>query len=354
VRTEPSRHTPRSIPHPESAGTPSWRRRARTPGEIAPAARRTEPAVAPRDVETAVPVAPAEHGDDEPVPTMDLPRLFAEPPSVASPAGSSAGSTTSAIADPHRSGTGGVAVPPPSDPSNPRVAGVSPSPVKRYRPGAPPASPHIGARALPASTGPVIAPIAPWYRRLAPWTVIVAVVAVVAVVVIVIASNSSDSGSASDQRPPAAAPQGTRIMSTARFGMAVPSTWDVKSTGGSTFGQLQQTRWGEPRIATKPEGDEAVLVAPLTKVAHDPLTDPDVFWSDQVIGVGEGRTISDSTTIGLHGLPATRVLINDQSGATVAVAVKTRQGVDLIAFRGPDDATAEGLYNSLVQTFDDR
>jgi hypothetical protein len=53
--------------------------------------------------------------------------------------------------------------------------------VKRYRPGAPPASPHLGARALPAGTVAAMPPTAPWYRRLAPWTAIVAVAAAIAV-----------------------------------------------------------------------------------------------------------------------------------------------------------------------------
>jgi hypothetical protein len=179
--------------------------------------------------------------------------------------------------------------------------------VKRYRPGAPPASPHIGARALPGTTGPVIT-----------------------------------------------APQGTKIMSSPQFGIAVPRTWLVGSDPARTFGQLRQDRWGEPRVATSPDGEEAIVVAPLGRVAHDPLIDPEIFWSDQVVGAGPARTVSDSTSIGIHGLRGTYVVVNDRSGSLVAAAIETRHGVFLVGFRGPSDQAANDRFQRLVQTFDVR
>jgi len=306
------------------------------------------------DVEAA---ARADTGDDAPevINTIELPRLLAEPPSVASPAGSSAGSTTSAIADPHRSASGGTPAVPPADPAAPRVAGVAPSPVKRYRPGAPPASPHIGARALPAATAPTITPIAPWYRRLAPWTAIVAVVAAIAVLVVVLATrDTSNDSTGAGGRPPAAAPAGTKVVEGARFGIAAPNGWTVGSDPGATFGQFRRDRWDDPRIATSTNGEQALVVAPLRKPAHDPLSEPEVFWSDQVTGIGAGRSVSEAKSIGVHGLDANYVTIGDRSGSVVAVAVETGRGVYLVAFRAPTTAGADQLFSKLIRTFDPR
>jgi hypothetical protein len=318
-------------------------------------ARGTEPVVGHVDLEAE---ARAERADDptEVISTVDPLRLLAEPPSVASPAGSSAGSTTSAIADPHRSGSSGITAIPAADAANPRVAGVAPSPAKRYRPGAPPASPHIGARALPAATGPAITPIAPWYRRLAPWTAIVAVATAVAVVLIVVVSSggSNDSSGKLDARPPANAPSGTKIMSSPQFGIAVPDSWIVGSDPGTTFGQLRQQAWGEPRVATNSKGPETIVVTHLDKIAHDPLTDPDLFWSDQVVDAGNGRTVSASTSYGVHGLRGNYVVVNDRSGSLVTVAVETDRGVYLLGFRSDSDSAAKDLFERYVQTFDVR
>ncbi len=354
ARTETSRHVGRPTSHSEPGATPSWRRRNRGPGEMAPAPRATEPVAGHVHVDA---VARTDAGDDpEVIKSVDPMRLLAEPPSVASPAGSSAGSTTSAIADPHRSGTTATPSGPPADSDRPRVAGVSPTPVKRYRPGAPPASPHLGARALPTGSVTTSAPSTPWYRRLAPWSAIVAVAAAIAVIALLVGTSGS-SGSGDDAgagRPPAAAPRGTQVIDGDHFGIAAPDAWIVGTDAGGTFGQLRQTQWGEPRLATSSDGTQALVVAPLHNVAHDPLADPQLFWADQIDGEGSGRTVSAPASVGVHGLKANRVLVNDRSGSVIATAIETDHGVYLVAFRALSDADAKDLFGRLIQTFDAR
>jgi hypothetical protein len=92
----------------------------------------------------------------------------------------------------------------------------------------------------------------------------------------------------------------------------------------------------------------------LRKGAHDPLADPEIFWSDQVIRPGTGRTISDTTAIGIHGYRANWVAIDDRSGSVVAAAVETGQGVYLVAFRAPTQTEAKDRFDALIQTFDPR
>jgi hypothetical protein len=89
-------------------------------------------------------------------------------------------------------------------------------------------------------------------------------------------------------------------------------------------------------------------------VAHDPLSDPGLFWSDQVVGVGAGRTLSSPTAIGVHGLKANVVTIGDRSGSVVAVAIETKRGIYLVAFRALNPAAANALYSRLIRTFDPR
>ena len=122
--------------------------------------------------------------------------------------------------------------------------------MKRYRPGAPPASPHIGARALPAATAPTITPIAPWYRRLAPWTAIV----------VVVARDRRRSWSCWPRRtrptPPGAPavarppprPQGTKVIDGNGFGIAAPSSWIVGVGSG------QHVRPAAPGPVERPAG----------------------------------------------------------------------------------------------------
>ena len=78
-------------------------------------------------------------------------------------------------------------------------------------------------------------------------------------------------------------------------------------------------------MASASDGSEALVVAPLRNVAHDPLADPELFWSDQVVGEGSARTVSDSASLGVHGLEANRVMIDDRSGSVLAVAIETRR-----------------------------
>ena len=98
------------------------------------------------------------------------------------------------------------------------------------------------------------------------------------------------------------------------------------------------------------------MVAPLRTVAHDPLSDPELFWSDQVVGVGRDRTVSDARSLGVHGRKGNYVVITERSGAgsVVAAAVETSGGVYLIGFRAPDELAAKDRFQRLIDTFDDR
>ena len=173
-------------------------------------------------------------------------------------------------------------------------------------------------------------------------------------IVLSTSGSSDDAGTGGEGRPPAAAPQGTKIVDGDGFGIAVPSAWIVGTDPGSTFGQLQQRQWGEPRVASDTDGGEALVVAPLRNVAHDPLADPELFWSDQVVGEGSARTVSDSASLGVHGLKANRVMIHDRSGSVLAVAIETRRGVYLVAFRAPDRRATTARFQQLIKTFDVR
>jgi hypothetical protein len=240
------------------------------------------------------------------------------------------------------------------------VAGVAPSPVKRYRPGAPPASPHIGARALPVAASPTIVPIAPWYRRVAPWSGILIATAAIVVALVVLVTSGSDGSTGptagNADRPPAAAPRGTKIMSGNTFGIAVPDTWAISDNPGQTFGQLHQERWNDVRVATSTDGAQGILVAQLRRVKLGPLTDPDVFWSDQIVGINRDRTVSQAESLGVHGLSGNEVVITEKSGAesVLAAAVETSNGIDLIAVRAPTQAAAKQRFTALYLTFYDR
>ncbi|MGZ4713693.1 MAG: hypothetical protein ACXV9S_12070, partial [Acidimicrobiia bacterium] len=356
---------PPVAPPGSPSSSPSWRRRHRGPAEAEPiAARAGEPG-------GAVDLHVDEHrqGDDPSAAAVQVAgiteavRLVADPPSVASPAGSSGGSTTSAIADPHRGVTPtGRSPDRPTDAAGARVAGVAPTPVKRYRPGAPPASPHIGARALPpaavtGSTAPVGTPIQPWYRRAWTWVAVLAVAAVVATLGVVLLGQGGDGGGSSrlGGRPPAAAPRGTHVISGARFGIAAPESWAVVTRPGDTFPQLRRDDWIAPLVATDPATGQALLVAQLGNLAHQPFVDPDQFWSDQVADAGGSRTVSSSTNFGVHGYRATRVTVTDPTGlALEAAAIDTGDQVFLVAVQAKDADTADFTFQRLIQTFDPR
>jgi hypothetical protein len=188
----------------------------------------------------------------------------------------------------------------------------------------------------------------------APWTGILLVAAAVVVAVVVLSSSGSPGNGSADNRPPAGAPEGTRIMSGANFGIAVPDSWTVGTDPGSLFAELQQNRWGEPRVAVNGTHDAAIVAVPLRRVAHDPLGDPELFWSDQLAGTDAGRTVSPARSIGIHGLSGTSITISDGSGVVIATAVKTEKGIYLLGFRDLDERSANHRFQRLVLTFDVR
>ncbi len=274
-------------------------------------------------------------------------------PTVASPAGNSAGSNTSAIADPHGppSGAGSRGAT-----NSPRVAGVEPAPIKRYRPGSPPPSPFARAVALPAAAS-VGTMVVPWYRKPLAWVALLAVGAGVAVGV-VIATNDRGGGTSSARlggRPPGAAPVGSKVIDGDGFGIAAPATWITTANPGRTFPQLRQTNWGSPRAAIDAGGREAMLVVPLEDLAHSPQVDPDLFWSDQVVEPNTRYLIKAGPPFGVHGYRANRVTVTDLSGAAMEVAsIDTGDRIYLVAFTGPDADSAITRFQRFIQTFDVR
>ncbi len=282
------------------------------------------------------------------------PRAVMVGPSVASPTGNSAGSNTSAIADPH---VAGGAANPQERIDAPRVAGVSPVPVKRYRPGSPPPSPFARQPALPASSGPIGTVVKAWYRRPLVWVVMALVAALIGGAVFV-ATNRSTGNTARaplNGRAPAGAPRGSKVIDGDGFGIAAPIGWFTTSDPGRTFPQLKRTNWTTPLAAIKPGTSEGLLVVSLHDLAHSPQVDPDRFWTDQVVGPGAEHPITPGPPLGVHGFRANRVSISDLSGTVmVAAAIDTGDHTYLVAFTGPDSATANDRFERLIQTFDAR
>ncbi len=275
-------------------------------------------------------------------------------PSVASPAGNSAGSNTSAIADPH---VAVGAATPRERADAPRVAGVSPVPVKRYRPGSPPPSPFARPTALPASTEPIGTIVQPWYRKPLVWVATALVAALIGATVVVLVDRSAgDAGSARlGGRAPAGAPRGNEVIDGDGFGIAAPIGWITTSDPGRTFPQLRRTNWATPLAAIDPGSRQGLIVVPLHDLAHQPQVDPDLFWSDQVVDAGSGHSIQENPPFGVHGFRANRVTITDLSGTVmVAAAIDTGDRTYLVAFTGPDSATANDRFERLIQTFDAR
>ena len=64
--------------------------------------------------------------------------------------------------------------------------------------------------------------------------------------------------------------------------------------------------------------------------------------------------IPGASAIGVHGLKANWVRIDDRSGTIIATAVETSQGVYLVAFRAPTAAEANQQFSRLIRTFDAR
>ena len=302
------------------------------------------------EVDVTPPPAPPEI--PAPIAPADRVRVIAEPPTVASPAGNSAGSNTSAIADPHRA----VSAHQPDAISVPRVAGVNPVPVKRYRPGSPPPSPFAGPRALPAPTGPVGTIVVPWYRKTSGWIAIlvVGVVAAVSVVLIVTLTGNTES-SRLGSRPPAAAPEGTKVIDGDGFGIAAPSGWIVATDPGNMFPELRRTNWGTPLAATDSANGEAIVVVALGNLRHNPQVDPDLFWSDQVSGAGTARSITAGPPLGVHGFRANEITATDPSGRALAAAsIDTGDRTFLVAVTARTPEQAAQRFAALIQTFDAR
>ena len=275
-------------------------------------------------------------------------------PTVASPAGNSAGSNTSAIADPH-AGPGNA--PQYERTGGARVAGVAPVPVKRYRPGSPPPSPFARPTALPAPIGPIGTVVAPWYRKPLAWVAIAVLTALVGATAVYFATRSTgDSGPARlGGRAPAGAPRGSKVIDGDGFGIAAPIGWITTTDPGKSFPQLVKTNWATPLAALDPGTRQGLIVIPLRRLAHLPQVDPDLFWTDQVELGGTGRPIQHDAPLGVHGYRANRVTITDLSGAVmVAAAIDTGDHTYLVAFTGPDSTTANARFERLIQTFDAR
>ncbi len=342
-RARAGRVRPESPAEP-SAGPPAEPPAAPPPPRATPVADEGPPAEAVAEVVVEEVV---ERPAPEPV-RANVPRLVAEPPSVASPAGRSSGSNTSAIADPHRfapvASTAG------------RVVGVSPVPVKRYRPGSPPASPYVRPRALTTGTGPIGTVITPWYRKASGWLTILLITAIAACVVIVAVSLSDDGPSGRlSSRPPAAAPAGTKVIEGNGVGIAAPRTWVVTTDPGGSFGALRREDWGTPLVATNSATDEALIVVPLHHLAHDPQVDPALFWSDQIRAVGTKRTPVPGQPLSVHGFRANQVSVTTPSEpAIVAASIDTGDQTFLVAVTATTASAAANLFDQLIQTFDPR
>ena len=275
-------------------------------------------------------------------------------PTVASPAGNSAGSNTSAIADPHTAT--GTAMPH-ERADAPRVAGVSPVPVKRYRPGSPPPSPFARPTALAPSAAPFGTIVLPWYRKPLAWVAIALVAALVsAAVVVLVTRGNGDAGPARlGGRAPGGAPRGSKVIDGDGFGIAAPIGWITTADPGRSFPQLRRTNWSTPLAALDPGSRQGLVVVPLHDLAHLPQVDPDLFWSDQIVDAGTGHKVQQDAPFGVHGFRATRATITDLSGTVmIAAAIDTGDRTYLVAFTGPDSATASDRFERLIQTFDAR
>ena len=156
-------------------------------------------------------------------------------------------------------------------------------------------------------------------------------------------------------RAPAGAPRGTKVIDGDGFGIAAPKDWFTTSDPGRTFPQLKHTDWETPLAAIKPGTSEGLVVVSLHHLAHSPQVDPDRFWTDQVVDPGAGHPITPGPPLGVHGYRANRVSITDLAGTVmVAAAIDTGDRTYLVAFTGPDSATANDRFERLIQTFDAR
>ena len=336
---------------------PGHSRTGRTPRE--PRVRHTPPSTStPKAAPATPPTPPPSRTEPAPQPQRPEPtRVIAEPPTVASPAGNSAGANTSAIADPHRALTPNLGTDQGTSQGRaPRVARATTAPVKRFRPGSPPPSPFAGPRALPAAGGVTIGTVVtPWYRK-ASWIAALSVVAVGAVVAIIALSNTGGTPSGRlGARPPGAAPQGSKVIDGEGFGIAVPSIWIVATDPGGAFPQLAHTNWRTPLAATDIANGEAIVVVALHDLAHQSQVDPELFWSDQVRGAGSTRSVTPGRTLSVHGFRANQVTVTDPSGsALVAASIDTGDATYLVAVTARTVTAASARFERLIQTFDAR
>ncbi|MBK5286888.1 MAG: DUF2510 domain-containing protein [Acidimicrobiia bacterium] len=326
--------------------------RAQADTEVEPAEPEGTAATAPEPDpepahETSTPPPPPKPRPGPQPTRATLPRLVAEPPTVASPAGRSSGTNTSAIADPHRFET--------TEPATGRVAGVTPVPVKRYRPGSPPASPYVRPRPI-AGSAPIGMVVTPWYRKASGWVTLLLIAAIVGTVVIVAIALTNDNPSRRlGSRPPAAAPAGTKVIDGSGVGIAAPQKWIVATDPGNSFSALRRANWGTPLVATDSSTGEALLVVPLQNLAHDPQVDPELFWSDQIRDAGTRRVPKPGPPLSVHGFRANQVSVT-VAGEPVIVAssIDTGDQTFLVAVSAGTPDAANTRFARLIQTFDPR
>ena len=236
------------------------------------------------------------------------------------------------------------------------MAGVSPVPVKRYRPGSPPASPYARPPAL-ASSGTSIGTLTtPWYRKLSGWTTLLVIGAVVgATVIIAVAVTDHDSSGRLQGRPPAAAPAGTKVIESNGVGIAAPQAWVVATDRGSSFAALRRANWGTPLVASDPETGDALVVVELHNLAHDPQVDPELFWTDQIRGAETTRTPQAGPPLSVHGFRANQVTVSPAAEpAIVAASIDTGDRTFLVAVSAATLESANARFGRLIQTFDPR
>jgi hypothetical protein len=198
--------------------------------------------------------------------------------------------------------------------------------------------------------------VVPWYRRTAVWFTLLAV-GVVAALVVVIVGITADATPTNriGGRPPAAAPQGHKVIDGDGFGIAAPAGWIVATDPGDTFPQLRRTNWATPLVATDTHSGGAVLVVELRHLAHQPAVDPELFWTDQVKDAGQQDTVTAGPPLSVHGFRANEITANGPPGTpVVAASVDTGDRTFLVAVTAPTAAGAQSEFDRLIQTFDAR
>ena len=204
----------------------------------------------------------------------------------------------------------------------------------------------------------------PWYRRASGWLTVLVVMLVAAgsVTMILVTGNDGDL-SRRGVRSPYPTPSGHRLIEGDGAWIAAPETWIVASDAGGSFPVLRRATWGTPLAATDPDDVErALILVPLLNVQHDPITDSDKFWADQ-LQMEPGTQRSGITPIAVHGYRANRVTIPGDGNDVVAAAIDTGNRIYLVAVTAPDmtlkseprtDNAATAIFERIIQTFDAR